>query len=34
MDKYLRVSFVADLDNISLDENITSMDIIDLANEM
>ena len=26
--------FVADLDNISLDENITSMDIIDLANEM
>lgn len=34
LDKYLRVSFVADLDNISLDENITSMDIIDLANEM
>lgn len=33
MDRYIRVSFVADLDNVSLDEKVSSMDIVALANQ-
>ena len=31
MEKYIRVSFVMDLDNVILNPNITSLDIIDIA---